>query len=307
MVRVRSPTWLVAVPLSLGSLAGCADVLDIPDTNTLSLAPSGPWRCLDAPGEPVLPKAPTATVRFQACDFVSNCTLPVQGLHARLCDKLDVGCLSPRQVDLEDHGGLLEVTVPTGARGFDGYLEVSPGSARCDDTTTFGAAAPGLLCQLAPECDLAAPTAACDVPIYSPVSWFFNPPVVADIEEPIPLQLYPSASLPLIVDAAGGSLAPGTGSVFMTVLDCDGKPAPGVTFAIAEYEREASSLYLDSGVISNTASETDASGVGGFIRIPPGFVEITGLDRDEVPVAKVGVQASPSFVTYTVLAPNVLR
>jgi hypothetical protein len=307
MVNINCPGWVVAVPVALSALAGCADVLDLPDTGTLSLAPSGPWRCLATPSEPVVPKAPTATVRFQACDFISNCTLPVRGLRARLCDKLDVGCMSPRQVDIQDRGGLLEVTVPTGARGFDGYLEVSPGVARCYDTTVFGVGGPALLCQLAPGCDLAAPSAACDVPIYSPVSWFFNPPVVADIAEPIPLQLYPSASLPLIIDAAGGSLAPGTGSVFMTMLDCDGKPAPGVTFAIAEHEREASSLYLDSGVISNTASETDASGVGGFIRIPPGFVEITGIDRNNVPVAKVGVQANPIFVTYTVLAPNVAR
>lgn len=310
MVNRSRRASLVAVPLFLGWLAplvGCAEVLDLPDSDTLSLAPSGPWRCLEAPSPPVLPKAATATVHFQACDFISNCTLAVRGLRARLCDKLDVGCLSPRQVDIQDQGGLLEVTVPTGARGFDGYLEVSPGMARCYDTKVFGAAAPNLLCQLAPQCDQAAPSAACDVPIYSPVLWFFNPPVVADIEEPIPLQLYPSASLPLVVDAAGGALAPGTGSVFMTMLDCDGKPAPGVSFSIAEHEREASSLYLDSGVISNTADETDASGVGGFIRIPPGFVEITGADRSHLPVGKVGVQANPYYVTYTVLAPNVLR
>jgi hypothetical protein len=41
--------------------------------------------------------------------------------------------------------------------------------------------------------------------------------------------------------------------------------------------------------------------------IPPGFVEITGIDRENAPVAKVGVQANPNFVTYTVLAPNVVR
>jgi len=90
MVTVPRSAWVLAVLLSLGSvgsLAGCADVLDIPDTSTLSLAPSGPWRCLDAPGQPLLPKTATATVRFQVCDFISNCTLPVRGLHARLCDK----------------------------------------------------------------------------------------------------------------------------------------------------------------------------------------------------------------------------
>jgi hypothetical protein len=296
-----------ALSLALGVLAGCAQVLDLPDTNTLSLAPSGPWSCLESPAEALQPSSSTATVRFQACDFISNCTLPVEGLHARVCDKLDVGCLSPREVDIVDDGGLVEFPVPTGARGFDGYLEVSTGLARCYDTGVFGAAATGVLCQFVPECDRAAPTDACNVPIYSPVLWFFNPPVFADVETPIPLQLYPSASLPLVLDAAGGSIIPGTGSVFMTVIDCDGKPASGISLEIAEHADVADALYFDSGVLSNTATQTDASGVGGFIHIPPGFVEITGFNAEGVAVAKVGVQVSPVFVTYTVLAPNVPR
>lgn len=296
-------TLRAAALFALPGLGGCAEILDIPETSTLELAPSGPWRCLDEPAQPTVPSASSATVRFQACDFISGCTAPVTGLRARLCDKLDIGCNNPRQVDIRDTGGQIELDVPTGARGFDGYLEVSTSLARCYDTAVFGNAALGLLCQLAPECDIAAPTEACDVPIYSPVLWFFNPPVVADMEETIPLQLYPSASLPLVVDAAGGQLVPGTGSVFMTALDCDGQPAPGITLDIAEYEDEATPLYFDSGVISNTVSETDTSGVGGFIRIPPGFVEITGLNSENEPVAKVGVQANPTFVTYTVLAP----
>lgn len=299
---------LAALPLALGALGGCAQVLDLPDSSTLSLAPSGPWRCLDAPSAPLLPSSATATVRFQACDFIANCTLPVSGLHARVCDKLDVGCLSPREANIQDKGGLVEFTVPTGPRGFDGYLEVSPTLAACYDRKVFGdAAAAGLICQLAPDCDPAAPTDACNVPIYFPVLWFFNPPVVADVETPIPLQLYPSASLPLVLNAAGGTIAPGTGSVFMTVVDCDGKPASGVSLQIAEHGDVADALYFDSGVLSNTATETDASGIGGFIQIPPGFVEITGINRDGVPVAKVGVQSNPDFVTFTVLAPNVPR
>ena len=292
-----------AVPLALAALSGCADILDLPKTDTLSLAPEGPWRCLDKAADAVVPAASTATVRFQVCDFISNCTVPVTGLQARLCDKLDVGCLSPRVTNLHDQNGLIEVEVPMGARGFDGYLQVLPAVAPCFDTQVFGSAAQGLLCQLAPLCDQAHPSDACNVPVYSPAMWFFNPPVVADDEQPIALELYPTAALPLVLDAAGGELVPGTGSVFMTVVDCDGQPAPDIHLEIAEYEDVAAPLYFDSGVISNTASQTDAAGIGGFIRIPPGFVEITGVDSDGVDVAKVGLQASAGFVTLTVLAP----
>jgi hypothetical protein len=307
VARVALTALCFALSAAIAALAGCAQVLDLPDTSTLSLAPSGPWSCLENPAEPPLPSSTTASVSFQACDFISNCTLPVEGLHARLCDKLDVGCLSPRELDIQDSGGFVELPVPTGQRGFDGYLEVSTGLARCYDTAVFGEVAPNVLCQFVPQCDRAAPSAACDVPIYQPVLWFFNPPVVADMETPIPLQLYPSASLPLVLDAAGGTIIPGTGAVFMTVIDCEGKPAAGIHLEIAEYGDVADALYFDSGVLSNTATKTDASGVGGFIHIPPGFVEITGLDAEGVPVAKVGVQVSPVFVTYTVLAPNVPR
>jgi hypothetical protein len=228
----------------------------------------------------------------------------VTDLRARVCDKLDIGCINPRIVDIRDDGGRIEVDLPTGPRGFDGYLEVTTKVAPCFDTGVFGPAAEGLLCQLAPACDLSAPTEGCNVPLFSPVLWFFNPPVVADIEEPIPLELYPTASLPLLLDAAGGEFVPGTGSVFMTALDCDGEPAPGVTLEIAEHEDEAFPLYFDTGVLSNTATNTDSSGVGGFTRIPPGFVEITGVTQEGVPVAKVGVQATPRFATLTVLVPT---
>jgi len=305
MVSGSDATWWAVTLLSCSALPSCAEVLDIPSTTSLELAPSDPWRCVNDPGEPITPSGPTATARFRACDFISGCTTPVTGLSARLCDKLDVGCNNPRITGILDSGGLLEVEVPTGPRGFDGYLQVSTTVAPCFDSGAFGNAA-GFLCQLAPTCDPAAPSAACDIPIYFPVMWFFNPALMADLEEPIPLQLYPSAALPLILDAAGGEFAPGTGSVFMTVTDCDGKPAPGVTLEIAEHEDLAYPLYFDSGVVSNTATQTDSSGVGGFIRIPPGFVEITGVNSDGEPLAKVGVQANATFVTYTVLAPSPL-
>jgi len=303
MVSAPNAAGMAVALLSFTALASCADVLDIPSTDSLALAPSGPWRCIEGASAPLAPVAPTATARFRACDFISNCTIPVTGLSARVCDKLDIGCNNPRVTNIRDTGGLIEVDVPMGPQGFDGYLQVSTTLAPCFDSNAFGNAA-GFLCQLAPECDPEVPTPACDVPIYFPVMWFFNPPLVADLTEPIPLQLYPSAALPLILDAAGGEFAPGTGSVFMTVTDCDGRPAPGVTLQVAEHEDLAYPLYFDSGVISNTAIQTDASGVGGFIRIPPGFVEITGISSDGDPLGKVGVQANPTFVTYTVLAPT---
>jgi hypothetical protein len=230
--------------------------------------------------------------------------MPVTGLHADLCDKLDVGCNNPRIAGVSDRGGSFALDVPVGPRGFDGYLQVVPTRARCDDASVFGNAAGPLVCSLAVGCDLSAPSDACYMPTHASVLWFFNPPVTADIAQPIPLQLFPFAALPSVIDAAGGTLDPTTGAVFMTALDCDGQPASGVSFRIAEYQDRARSLYFISGVISNTALETDSTGAGGFIRIPPGFVEISAVNREGATIGTVGVLSRASFVSYTVLVPQ---
>ena len=124
MVTPRHVARAAAALFAIHALTGCADLLDLPRTDTLSLAPTGPWRCIGTPPKAAVPATSSAIVRFQVCDFISNCTVPVTGLEARLCDKLDIGCLNPRVTDLHDVDGVIEVEVPMGPRGFDGYLQV---------------------------------------------------------------------------------------------------------------------------------------------------------------------------------------
>lgn len=283
-------------------LTGCGEILDIPSDPRL--INTDPWACaMAAPSAPVIPKA-TATVRFQACDFISGCTRTVTGLTAQVCEKLDVGCVNPRATGIRDQGGLLEFELPTPGTAFDGFVQVTTDVAPCFDTEVFGAAArSGLLCQFVPTCDQSAPTPACNVPIYYPILWFFNPPVTADIEAPIPLALYPSAALPSVIEAAGGTVDLMNASVFLTTTDCQGQPAGGVSLQISEHQDIAQPLYFRGGVLSNTATETDPAGLGGFIRVPPGFVEVSGTTEDGLPAGEVGVQTYLPFVTYTVLSP----
>ena len=62
--------------------------------------------------------------------------------------------------------------------------------------------------------------------------------------------------------------------------------------------------YVDTGVISDTSMETDSSGIGGFVGVPPGFAEIVGYNSDNERIGKVGVQASPFTMTYTFMVPS---
>jgi hypothetical protein len=309
MVMVRHFT--VRVALLWGSsvgLGGCAEILDIPDDPEFQ--ETGPWRCVDQAAAPSVPQNATAKVTFHACDFISGCTKPLPGLSARLCDKLDVACLSPRSpVVTSDANGNFTFDVPTPQEHpFDGYVEVIPQVALCTDPTYFGAAA-GIICGLVQDqgCDPMNPTGLCAVPIYSPVLWFFNPPIVGDLADPILLQLYPAAQLPPLIQAAGAQLDPTTAAVFLTAWDCDANPASGVALTVPEHESTVQSLYYKSGVIRAGLQETDPSGIGGFIKVPPGFVNVTGVNEAGEPVGIVGVQARPPFVTYTVLVPPAMQ
>ncbi|HEY3594183.1 MAG TPA: hypothetical protein VGL13_09915, partial [Polyangiaceae bacterium] len=190
-----------------------------------------------------------AQVRVQACDFVTNCTTSVPNLTARLCDKRDVGCNNPRKIDItDDANGQFLLQVPTAGTGFDGFLFVSTPVAPCTDTDTFGVSGSKLLCGFLPNCDQTAPDANCYVPVYSPAMLFFNPPIVRDVDQPIPLQLFPSAALPAVLAAAGSVHIDSTmGNVIIGAVDCDGKPAAGVSFRLLDHSDPVQTLYLKSG------------------------------------------------------------
>lgn len=295
----------VAITLALAT-TGCVELLDLPED--ARVAPSGPWRCQEEPFDSVLgaraaQSDPTAIVRVRACDFVTGCARAVTGLAASLCNKRDVGCTNPILDGLRDVDGVLTVPVPVSGSGFDGYLKVDAPLALCTDDSAFPGTA-GALCQLAPGCDTTLPDDRCRVPTYAPALLFFNPPITGDLEAALPLQLLPSADLPAVVQAAGAELDPSTGNLFITALDCDGEPAAGVTYAIAEHRDEVTALYVDSGVVSNTVLETDESGIGGFVGVPPGFVEITGFAPDLTPIGEIGLQSAPFTLTYSFMTPT---
>lgn len=295
-------SWLSTLSFSAAlALPGCADLIDVPDHP--QLAAQGPWRCLGAVQALQAIPATTATVRVQACDFISNCASVVSQLHAKLCAKRDIGCTNPLRADITDRAGLLEFQVPTGVSGFDGYLQVNAPSARCTDAAAFGTAGP-MLCGLVPECDPSAPDDRCNIPTYAPSLLFFNPPVSADIERALQLPLLSSAGLPAVVQAAGAALDPTTGNLFITALDCDGNPAAGVTYGITQHQDEVTQLYVDSGVVSDTVLETDESGIGGFVGVPTGFAEVVGYNSDLQRIGEIGVQAAPFTMTYSALAPS---
>ncbi|HET6146598.1 MAG TPA: hypothetical protein VFH68_03645 [Polyangia bacterium] len=289
--------------LSTLAQVACSQVLDIPSDPML--AATGPWRCLSqTPVATPVATSAQANVRVQACNFITDCTTSVTGLTARVCDKRDVGCNSPRVSGIADTNGELRFQVPTAGGGFDGYLLIDSQVASCTDPAAFGVVAGQVLCGLvAPMCDLGAPDARCYLKLLAPTMLFFNPPIVGDLESPIALQMFPTSGLPAVISAAGIQIDPTAGSLFIQSVDCDGQPATAVHYQVDHVGGSVSSLYLSNGIISKNATQTDSTGVGGFVGVPPGFVTVTGYNSDSVAIGEVGVQVAASMLTYTVLVP----
>lgn len=287
--------------LALG-LAGCAQVLDIPDNPEVV----GRWRCLSDPPPAPVPLRTQATVRVQACNFMTQCTQKVANLRARVCPQVDRFCTNVLvdNVTDENEDGLLTFTVSTPPMGFNGYVEVTSQTAPCMDEGAFGTFSP-MMCQLARQrgCDPDAPDEKCEMPIYARSLFFFNPPIFNDVMQPLMLPLIPAAEIPTMLEGAGASLNPTTGNLFITALDCDGKPASGVTYSLLQSNQETTQLYVRGGVPNPLDLQTDDSGVGGFLGVPDGYANVTAYNESLDEVGETAVHAAPFTMTYTAITP----
>jgi hypothetical protein len=254
------------------SLTACETLLDIPADPML--VTSQAWSCLTEMTAQQPGKGERANVTVRACNFVSsNCSTAATGLTAELCDKADASCANPIQSDLVDSNGTFEFEVETAAgRGFEGYLAVKA----ADDG-------------------------------YVPARLFFNPVIRETPREPFVLPLIPSSALSSILEAAGTDEPDAArGFVFVTALDCAGKPASHVTMSIDRPAGEASVLYVDEGVLDAAASATDATGLAAMSNVSPGSVTLTAYKESAMGerIGEVSVQVAAKTITYSSLGPS---
>lgn len=290
-MRTIAGAWLVL------SLPACADLVSFPEDP--ALAEPGPWDCLGAAAASAPPVGSTVTVRVQACDSFGDCSVPFEGLSAELCEKLDVGCARPIARGLTPVDGVFEIEVPLDERGFDGYLKVSSPSESC-----LGDASNATLCAFAPGCDPDAPDERCQVPVYAPALFFFNPPIRSEPTEPFSLALLHLDAVPALAQAAGAPFDPTLGNLVVTGVDCNGARAAGLSYELRQHPDSVTPLYMANGILSDSLSETDATGVGGFVGVPPGFVDVLGFAGDRNAIGGVGIQVSRLSISYATLAPS---
>jgi hypothetical protein len=280
---------------------GCAAVVEFPDDP--ELIDQGPWRCLTEPVERAAPTRSTAHVQLQVCDSLRGCSLPISGLSARLCGKLDAGCTSPISANISYAEGVFDFDVPTGSAGFDGYLEVSAPSELCTNREVFGEAS-AAVCALLAQCDPKSPDARCSVLSYPRALQFFNPPIVADTVSPRPIYMSSAEASRAIGQAAGTDFDPTKGSLIVTAVDCDGKGAPGVAFAMSGQQRAVGQLfYMQNGIPSVTLQETDATGFGGFVGMPAGYLDVVAKSSTGTRIGGVAAYVAAASTTFITLVP----
>lgn len=135
-----------------------------------------------------------------------------------------------------------------------------------------------------------------------PTLYFFNPPVASDLEIPA-LSLSTPQSRAALLGQLGADTA--RGDLLFNAVDCQGKPASGVSFTLSPSSSSAIPFYLSSGLPTRNASATDASGYGGFVNVSPGTVTIRAVDaKSQRPIQTFTVVVRDGAATWSKVVPD---
>jgi len=136
----------------------------------------------------------------------------------------------------------------------------------------------------------------------SPALYFFDPPVRADQRD-----LTVSVSAP--ETAAGLAALTGAtpdatlGVLLVTVFDCFGKPADGVTITPGTVGDSAKMFYVRNGLPSTTAKVTDETGYAGVVNAAPGTVTFSAANGDAA-IGSVTVLVQSGTQTLAHISPD---
>lgn len=228
--------------------------------------PSGPWGCVGSVTWPLDSSGETYTIRNRVVDVSEK---PVAGVTFVPCGKLDPECTKPAGSAVTTGAdGIFTITVP---RGFDGYLKLT-----------------------APAPFLAG--LVVNAPVYASLD------SVKDGAEP--LHVLAKGDIDALLALVGGAVDDTAGHLLSISLDCEGKPAAGVSLSPSLKGPNTKGYYYEGGLPNTDALATDATGLGGFVNVPPGNVTLTGRNALGQLYAKRTVIVKAKTVTYLTSVPS---
>ena len=306
MRRDRVRLWFAASLLVIeggAGTAGCSTVLGIdadrylvtadgaPDTvleasttadGSDSGVDSGPWSCLNLPGERLDPNLhvelsvlvingldPTTSAGAidggSDLDIVTGTWLP--GVAVRTCGLRDPNCTSPSPVVITNEAGIANFQA---AGDFGQFFDLR----RSDlvPSTLY----PGNL--------LAGQTTA-SLPVF-----LLTPGGLQALGASVPSQ----ATNPISLDSNGG-----LGHVLVTIYDCQDHRAPGVslTFSNTDPTRTVQ-FYIQNGVPVASTNQTDFDGLGGASNLPAGVQTVHAtIGSQEMPIGNATFQVRAGALT----------
>jgi len=224
--------------------------------------PEPKWACLESP-QPQVSTGPRHAVPFVVQNIITM--MPISGVAARLCRKIDVTCEEPvSETLLTDGAG--QVTFPV-ADGFDGYADLE---------------GEGMIRGLS----------------------FFNPPVRTD-QAPTSISIGSAEVMGLLARTVGATQAPDRAITLVGVRDCTGLPAAGVVLTAEGADAESVPYYSEANLPSGTATATDAAGYGGLLNAKAGSITFTAtIAGSRREVGQVTLLTREGSITYGNIVPD---
>jgi len=253
-----------------------------------------PWACLGHHPAPTASSA-TATFKLTLTDFFTNAAVTTVTVKA-CASATDPSCALPEATRTPDATGTVTFALDTSQGPFTGYFWVSPvagdAGAGPDASGTSG------LDGAAPDGGQLGADAYLPSRIY-----YSDDPIAGDFTD----------SWSLITGSTEATLTKlfglppvdtKLGIALLTVLDCNRNQATGVSVAVDQVSTETEGFYEKNGTISATATQTDSSGVAGFVNVPVGARTFTvDLAATKAPIGSLGAYVFPGAVTYANIGP----
>lgn len=198
------------------------------------------WACVGHVQWPAA-KALTRALTVGLIGIVSG--QPRVGVQIKMCSAADVACVTPIDQQVTGSGGLARLVDNTGsligkAQGLQGYLDVA-----------------------SPE-------------LYPAILYWGFPLTEREGVLGTPLPVFSNEEWAAIPETEHLTIDPTRGHIGIVALDCLGNQASGVTFSARGID-DATTLLYAPGLVPNRSGPTDSTGVGFFVNVPVGNVEVS--------------------------------
>lgn len=236
---------------ALAALPACAQVLGIEETTLEEESePTGPLACLGA--ERAAPSGQNITITITTTTVTGMAAEPLEGVTAKACTGFaGVNCDPSTVAGTSGADGIIELAVPVGSNGFEGYLRF-------------------------------------EAPNFTTLLWYFARRPRADFA--FEAQMIPAPALDgLVEQVLGLTVDDSKGHVTFTARDCDNEFFAGLSVDLAP--QSGSRFYADGPafVPDSVQSTTTSTGRGGFFNVNTGTVKITGTQvSDDTLVSELG-------------------